>query len=372
MVEYLEKEFKSVLNKRKFIDSWFWERYGINTYNGCQFGCIYCDSRSEKYHLPLDFENNIIVKTNVKEMLDKRLSGARSLLPDVVGLCGTTDPYQPAEAKFRNTRSCLEILAKHKYPAHITTKSKLVLRDLDLLEEIGKNNWCTISITITTTDSKVARFLEGRAPLPEARFEVIKTIKRKTKHIQAGVLFIPIVPFLCDGDENLEEMVKQAKKSHADYILFGGGMTMRDLQAKWFLKHLRQKYPELLEKYEELYQFKYNPNSYTGTYEPKKSYTIKIHRKLFALCEKYKLLYRIRRFIPDDFRRKNYIITEKLLSQAYESQMLGEAWSNTFWAGQNIQNLKESIADTAKRNELRKIRNVDEKIESFVKESLKI
>ena len=76
MVTYTEKEFKTIFNKRKFVDSWFWDRYGINGYNGCQHGCIYCDSRSAKYFLPTDFENDIIVKKNVKEMLDKRLSNA--------------------------------------------------------------------------------------------------------------------------------------------------------------------------------------------------------------------------------------------------------------------------------------------------------
>ncbi len=139
MVNYQEKEYKSILNKHKFIDSWFWNRYGINPYNGCQFGCVYCDSRSEKYHLPTDFENDIIIKKDVSSMLDKRLTNARALLPDVVAFSGACDPYQPAEAKFKNTRQCLEVLEKHKYPVHIITKSKLVLRDLDLLEKIGSN-----------------------------------------------------------------------------------------------------------------------------------------------------------------------------------------------------------------------------------------
>jgi len=370
MVEFIEKSFKSILNVRKFIDSWFWDKYSINVYNGCQFGCLYCDSRSAKYYMPTDFENKIIVKKNIKEMLDKRLTRARTLLPDVVALSGVTDPYQSAEKRFENTRQCLEVLEKHKYPVTIATKSKLVLRDLDLLEKIGKNNWCNVSITITTTNSEVARFLEERTSLPKERFDAIKTIKEKTKHIQAGVLLIPIVPYLCDSDENLEVMVKKTKESSADYILFGSGMTMRDLQAKWFLKHLKDSYPELMEKYEELYKFKYNSESYEGTYTPKASYLKRINKKMFDLCEKYELPYRMARFIPSDFRKKNYIIAEKLLNEAYMLQMLGKTWSNKHWAGQNIQNLKESIVAVAKRNELQKIKNVNDEIESFIKENL--
>ncbi len=370
MVEFVEREFKSILNKRRFVDSWFWDRYGINCYNGCQFGCIYCDSRSSKYQMPYDFENNIIVKKNVGEMLDRRISNARTLLPDVVGMSGASDPYQPAEARYGNTRECLRVLEKHRYPVHIGTKSNLVLRDLDLLEEIGKNSWCCVSVTITTANPGVAGFLERKAPAPDTRFEIIKTIKEKTEHIQAGVLLIPVVPCLCDSDENLGEMAEKAAESGADYLLFSGGMTMRDLQALWFTKHLKEKYPEFLRAYEDLYQFRYNPGSYEGTYEPRRGYTLKINRKMLSLCEKHRLPYRIKRFIPDDYRRENYLIAEKLLNEAYRLQISGKTWTNIFWAGMNIQNLRESIADIAGRNELHKIRNVNDEIESLIRESI--
>ncbi|MEW6181735.1 MAG: radical SAM protein [Bacillota bacterium] len=369
MATITEKEFKSILNKYKFIDSWFWLRYGINPYHGCRFGCIYCDSRSGKYRLPIEFEDTIIVKKNIKEMLDRRLSKARTLLPDVVGVFGATDPYQPAEADYKNTRQCLEVLAKHRYPVHTVTKSKLILRDLDLLETIGGNNWCTVSVTITTADSDVARFLEKRAPSPQARFDVIKTIKERTKHVQAGVLLIPIVPVLCDSGAALEEMFQRAKAAGADYILFGG-MTLRDTQALWFLKHINEKCPVLISEYEELYRFKYAPDSYEGAYAPRGDYALKLHKTLFALCDKYQIPYRIKRYIPDDFRRINYLTAEKLLNEAYRLQMTGKAWNGIFWAGQNIQNLKESVADVAKKNELQKILNVNAKIESFIRKSI--
>lgn len=370
VVTYQEKEFKSILNKHKFIDSWFWDRYTINLYNGCQFGCVYCDARSERYYLPVDFDTNIIIKKAPATLLDKRLTNAKTLLKDVVALSGTSDPYQPVEIKFKNTLSCLEVLKKHNYPVHIITKSKLVLRDLELIDEIGKICWACISITITTPNPEIAKFLERKTPTPQTRFEMIKTIKEKTKHIQAGILFIPLVPYLCDSDEVFEEMVKNAKTKGADYILFGGGMTMRDVQAIWFLGHLKERYPLLIEKYEQLYKFKYRLEDYDGTYEPTRSYIINIHKKLFALCEKYNIPYRIKRFIPNDFRKVNYLIAEKLLNEAYRLQMLGRAWSKLHWAGQNIQNLKESIVDIAKRGNLQKIRNVDDKIEILIRDEI--
>jgi DNA repair photolyase len=371
MVTYIEKEFKTVLNVKKLIDSWFWVKYGINPYNGCQFGCIYCDSRSAKYHLPAEFETTVLVKKNIGAMLDRRLSRARTLLPDVTGTGGTTDPYQPAEKKYENTRQCLQVLNKHRYPVLIGTKSNLVLRDLELLDKIGGNNWCTVGITITTTVPEKARFLETSAPSPEVRLATIRTIKEQAKHVQAGVWLIPVVPFLTDSEDDLESLVRASKEASADFILFGGGMTMRDIQANWFLKHLLEKYDDLLENYERLYQFKYNPEIYAGQYEPSKEYSKAITKRFLKLAEKYKIPIRIKRYIPQDFRRDNYIIAERLLNEAYQCQTLGKAFSSKFWAGQNIQNLREPISNFMKRGELQKIRNVNGELESVITEYFK-
>ena len=371
MVRFEEKAFKSILNKLKYADNWFWARYTLNPYNGCQFGCIYCDARSSKYHLPLDFENHIIIKQGVDELLYQRLSRARKLLPDVVGISGTTDPYQPAEAKFHNTRKCLVVLAKRRYPVHIFTKSRAVMEDLDLLEDIGRQSWATVSITIISANERIARFLDVRAPSPSGRFNTLKKIKSDAKHIQSGVLFIPMIPYLTDSKENLEEMVKRTIDAGGDYLLFGGGMTLRDTQALWFLQHLKAKFPSLLPQYESLYGFKYNPNEYQGRYYPSPAYLVPLHDLLFELCDKHDLPYRIKRFIPTDFRKYNYLVAEEMLNRAYKLQMLDKYWSNLFWAGMNIQNLEESILDTANRNELTTIKNVGDKTATYIRDLLK-
>ncbi|MCP4416227.1 MAG: radical SAM protein, partial [Chloroflexi bacterium] len=221
MPKFIEKQYKSIINKKKYIDHWFWTRYSINPYNGCQFGCIYCDARSDHYHMPEDFENQIVIKTNVAEMLDQRISRARTFLPDVVGIGGVTDSYQPAEKKFANTRSILEVLAKHQFPVHLITKSTLVLRDLPLLEEIAQQTWCTVSLTITTIDPEKAKFLEKFAPSPAKRLEVLRQIKKNAPHVQTGALLIPLVPVLCDGESEVEELFTAVKQSNADYLMFG-------------------------------------------------------------------------------------------------------------------------------------------------------
>ncbi len=372
MMKYFEKDFKSILNVRKMIDGWFWDKYGINPYNGCQFGCVYCDSRSQKYYLPLDFENTIVIKKNIGEILDSRLKNARTLPADVVGIGGTTDPYQPAETLYKNTLICLEILLKYGYPVHICTKSRLVARDMNLLEEIGRKSWCTVSFTITTMNSDKARFLEQNAPGPELRLEALSTLKQKTSHVQAGILLMPAVPGITDDYGEMEDLIKKAKDAGAGYIIFGAGLTLRDLQAGWYLKHLNGARPELIPFYEELYHFQYNGNFYSGSYMPAASYAIKISNIFFELCGKHNMPCRIKRFIPDDYRKDNYRIAEGLLNRSYFKQSEGASYYNDFWAGQNIQNLKEPIRDIAVRNELKKIRSVDDQIEALIKKELNL
>jgi len=372
VIKYIFKDYKTILNKYKFIDSWFWCRYSINPYNGCEFACTYCDSRSHKYHLHSEFDHLIYIKNNIRAMLENRLRRARTLIPDVVAIGGTCDAYQPAEEIYRNTRQCLEVLLQYGYPVCLSTKSTLILRDLHLLSQIAETTWCTIGVTVTTLDTEICQFLEPNAPSPDERLSVIREIKGRYPKIQAGVNFIPIVPILCDSDENLELVVRKARENKADFVLFGGGMTMRDNQALWFLRRLSEDYPHLMERYEELYQGEYTPEAgYNGAYTPVKSYLKAIHKKMLALCEKHELKFRLKRYIPNDFRRLSYLIAQELLDEDYVSQMLGKPWTNTFWAGQNINNLKESIQGITARGELQKIRNVNPSIEKSVLDLLR-
>ena len=358
MPKFIEKQYKSIINKNKYIDHWFWTRYAINPYNGCQFGCIYCDARSEHYHMPQDFENEILVKQNVSQMLDQRIARARTFLPDVVGIGGVTDSYQPAEKKYENTRSILSVLAKHQYPVHLITKSTLILRDLPLLEEIARQTWCTVSVTITTTDAEKSRFLEKFAPSPAKRLEVLRQIKTKAPHVQTGALLMPLIPVLCDDEAQVEQLFTAVKATGADYLMFGGAMTLRNRQADWFLQHLREAEPAVYQQYVDLYQFTPDSEAYNGRYLPGGDYMRQQHERLFALSDKHQLPHRIRRFIPNDYRKTNYRIAERMLNVSFERQMFGQSWETLFWAAQNIQNLKEPIEAVAARGELEQIKNV--------------
>ena len=262
MVKYTYKEFKTALNKLKYPDSWFWAKYTINPYSGCQHACIYCDARSDRYFLQQNFEDEIIIKTNADKMLDLRIKRARNLLPDVVGPGGVNDAYQPIEKKVENTRKILQVLAKHKFPLNIATKSKLIIRDLSVLKKIAGDSWCTIGFSITTTNEDLAKFLEPYSSKPSERLEALKTIKSEVPNIQVGTYFMPIIPFLEDSENNMEDVIRKSKEAGADFLLFSPGLTMRDSQAEFFLKKLKNsKYSNIVKPLLNLYKGKMQPPS---------------------------------------------------------------------------------------------------------------
>jgi len=367
---FREESFKSILNVRKTINPWFWDKYSVNPYNGCQFGCVYCDSRSSRYYLPADFDNDIVVKSNAAQLLENRLKRARTLLPDVVALGGTTDPYQPAESIYQISRQCLEVLNRHGYPVHVCTKSRLLLWDLDLLESIGRQTWCTVSVTLTTSRPNIARFLEPRAPVPEQRLEIIRLIKEKTGHVQTGILLMPVVPFLTDRASDLEDLIRQAVQAGADYVLFASGMTMRDTQALWFLSNLQKRFPQALPHYERLYEFVHDPQVYRGRYHPLSSYSSGIEHLLQNLCDKHHIATRVKRYLPGDYRRENYRIAEKLFAMAGRAQIAGRPWSKMFWTAHDIQRLKVSIKELDREHLEKELGRADGGLMQLIEEML--
>jgi len=358
MVKYTYKEFKTTLNKLKFPDSWFWSRYTLNTYSGCAHACIYCDARSQRYYLE-NFENEVIIKTNFDKKLDQRLKRARTLLPDVIAPGGVNDAYQPVEKKIKHTRKVFQIIAKHKFPINIATKSKLVTRDLDILKKIADDTWCTVGFSVSTIDEELAKFLEPYSSPPTERLKALKTIKREAPNIQVGTYFIPIIPFLTDDDENMEDVIKRSKEAGADFVLFSPGLTMRDSQAEYFIKKLKEsKYKHIVRPLLELYK---------GQMHPPAQYARKLHPKLLNLCEKYNIAVRVKRWIPSDFRKWNYKISELLLNKEYlDALRTGKSNKTMMWAGLHLNNLEESILDVFKRGELSQLKNFTRKIIEFV------
>jgi DNA repair photolyase len=242
---------KTLLSSSKHPDPWFGIKYTMNLYRGCQHQCIYCDSRSECYQIE-DFAE-ILVKVNAIELLKKELPSKRT--KGTIGLGSMNDCYMPVEERYRLTRQALELIARYRFPVHILTKSDLVLRDTDLLTEIGKV-YAAVSLTITTADDELAVKLEPGAPIPFRRYQAIKTLS--DQGIYTGIMLMPVLPFIEDNEENILAIVDRAREAGAKYIIASFGMTMRDRQRAYYYGKLDTLFPGLREKYEKRFGDQYS------------------------------------------------------------------------------------------------------------------
>jgi len=212
----------------------------INPYRGCEHGCNYCYARPTHAYINLsaglDFETKLFYKANAAELLERELS-KRNYRPDVIHIGASTDPYQPIEREHRVTRSLLEVLWRFRHPITIITKSHLVLRDLDLLQDMAKEHLCQVMVSLTTLDDELKRGLEPRAPSPAARLKAIGGLAQAG--VPVGVLAAPMIPAL--NDHELEKILQAAADAGADlagYVLLRLPYEIKDLFESWLRTHV--------------------------------------------------------------------------------------------------------------------------------------
>jgi len=242
MIQYIEA--KSILSKLKSKDTWFGITYNMNLYRGCQHGCIYCDTRSECYGI--NDISTISVKKNALDLLQKELIPKRKNRA-TIGTGSMNDPYIPIEKELQMTRKALQIIAKEKFPVHVITKSNLVVRDADILQDISKI-YAAVSFTVTTADDSLSQKIEPHAPPSSERFKAMKMLSEKG--IYTGITLMPVLPFINDTRENITAMVQQAKEAGVSYILSMFGLTLRKGSREYFYKALDNNFAGFREKYQ--------------------------------------------------------------------------------------------------------------------------
>lgn len=267
---------KTILSKVKYGDEWYGVDYNMNLYRGCSHGCIYCDSRSNCYHI----DNFDIVrgKENALYILERELSKKKEL--GVIGIGSMSDTYNPNELKYEQTRDALKLILKYGFGVSIDTKSDLILRDLDLLKEIKSRNNAIIKFTITTPYDELSKVLEPNVCVTSKRLQAIKELSNNG--IFVGIMMNPVLPFITDKEEDIKELVKLASKSGAKFIHTYMGMTLRENQRDYYFDKLDKNFVGLKEKYIEYYGDKYNcvvPN-----YK-------RLYKVFVSECNKYGILY---------------------------------------------------------------------------------
>ncbi len=248
MTNYTEISCTTACNKLKRAMPFSWD---LNIYRGCEHGCKYCYALySHDYIGDSSFYNDIFVKTNVVEKLEEQLSSPL-WRREIVNIGGVTDSYQPAEAQYKLMPEILKLMIKYKTPCIISTKSDLVLRDYDLIDELSKITYVNIACTITCMNEEMRRRIEPNGADSLERFSVLKEFSKT--NASTGLHFMPIIPFLTDSRENVEALYSKAKDSNVGYVL-PGVLYLRGKTRGVFLDFIKAEFPLLYPKFIELYK----------------------------------------------------------------------------------------------------------------------
>jgi len=221
-----------------------------------------------------DFEQIIKVKTNAGNILDAEFSKTwwrKSLV--YVG--SVTDPYQPAENTYKITRNILEIFLKHENPLIIGTKSNLILHDIDILEKIARQTFLNVIITVTTTDEDLKRKIEPNSPSTKERLDTIS--KLSTAKVPVGALFVPILPYLTDDEQTINDVMEAIADAGANFVI-SSVLNLKKSCKERFFSFLKNEFPHLIEKYQELFSEAYAPKSYTNKIYKLTSHAQKLYR----------------------------------------------------------------------------------------------
>lgn len=211
----------------------------INPYRGCEHGCVYCYARPSHSFVNLspglDFETRLFFKDGAARHLRRELA-ARGYGCEPIHLGASTDPYQPLERRLAITRGILDVLLECRHPVTITTKSALILRDLDLLAALAGDRLVHVSLSITTLDSNLKRRLEPRAPAAAARLAALRGLA--SAGIPVGVLVAPVIPILTDHElERILQVAQEAGAQDAGYVVLRLPGEVHGLWLEWLQVH---------------------------------------------------------------------------------------------------------------------------------------
>lgn len=338
---YKEYKPKSILNVNKACDGgWFWNKYSAFPYKGCEWGCSYCYLREEKYNphkniatetvtLEDPFSQCIEIKLGAPDLLRKALKNKPK---DLIYI----DSYQAAEQKYQYIHEMLKVCRDMEFPVFINEKSPQVLNDLDILIEIAKQNYANVGWSIVFgSDNSIKKTFEPNSPSIKSRFAAMK--KLSDNGILTGTVLMPVLPYICDNEKNLESIFEQTKWAGGRYVLYGG-LTLFGYSKTFFYKYLKKYDPELITLYDRLYSSSSEMASYTRA----------TYGKILKLCKEYSLSPFVERpvnFYPAELQVNKNIAGKLFLNSRHLSLTAGDKYKQLAYskAAKTIDELNEDL-----------------------------
>ncbi|HYH04283.1 MAG TPA: radical SAM protein [Bacillota bacterium] len=273
---------KTIISGYATDNAWFGNNYNMNIYKGCCHGCIYCDSRSECYQIG-NFDE-IRAKANALTIIEQELKAKRRT--GVIGTGAMSDPYNPLEKEYRLTRGALELIDRYCFGVSIATKSDLIVRDCDLLQKINSHSPVLVKITVTMGDDRLCQKIEPNVAVTSRRLAALRELT--ANGLFAGILLMPVLPFIEDNPGNIRQIIHLAHDSGARFIYPAFGVTLRQNQRDWYYQKLDEHFPGVKEKY---------LKQYGNAYECRSPRAKELKQLFQSECERYGILYRMEEIV---------------------------------------------------------------------------
>ncbi len=247
-----EETARSIISRNKSPDISFSQ--SLNPYRGCEHGCSYCFARPSHAYLGLspglDFETKIFAKTNAPALLRRELAKpGYQVSPIALGI--NTDAYQPIERKLQLTRRLIEVFAETRHPFSLITKNALVMRDLDLLQPLARDNLVRVYFSVTSLDNRLSATLEPRASAPHSRLRAIRAVREAG--VPVGVMVAPVIPWVNDHEiEAVLEAVREAGAESAGYVLLRLPHEVAPLFRDWLQTHVPERAAHVMSTIQQL------------------------------------------------------------------------------------------------------------------------
>jgi len=309
-----------------------------------------------------EFGEDVTVKVNAVDILRRELDPQRKRIPLKPSFImiggGVGDSYQPIEGKYRLTGRTLQLVYEYGYPVHMLTKSVLIKRDIDILKRINERNRAIVSFSFSSMDDKLGAIFEPGVPSPSERLKTLAFFK--SEGIACGMFLLPVIPFITDTPVLMEEAIRKASEAGADFIVFGGMTLKEGKQKDYFIDAVKQHYPGLMVKYQELY-----PGNRWGMAAG--GYYNSLNMEFGRIAKKYRIPSRIPPALFRDILSENDFVVVILEHIDYLLKLEGRK-SPFGYAAYSISQLSEPLSGM--KGELHRIKGVGKTVEGIILEIL--